>query len=236
MRYFLTAAVAAAALACAPGAHAEDSSAGDLNGVWFAGGSVDDSQAAYAGAVVALPGARLGKGLAIRGTANAGSYDYESGGQTINGDYVGGEIALVYQTSGPWGWANFSLGPRLTDTRLKPDDPGNKRRGTRLDAGMQADGAFDGARWRLSWLGSYAPVDEVFETHVQLGRKLAGGKYRIGIEGGVLGDPSFTKGSAGAFVALPFAGKAELQLASGLSFQQGRSARAYGAIGLSSVF
>jgi hypothetical protein len=230
MRHLLSIGVFVATMTGSP-AHAED-----LNGVWFAGGTLNDSQSGYAGAVVALPGGRLGEGLAIRASANAGNYDYFKGSQQIDGAYVGGEIALVYQTSGRWGWANFSIGPRLTDTWLKPTDSENKRTGTRLDVGLQTDGALDGPRWRLSWLGSIAPVNEFYLARLQLGRKFGAGKYRVGLESGVIGDPTFAQWSAGPFLALPFVGRSELQLGSGAILQQGKSARAYASIGLSSVF
>lgn len=210
--------------------------ADDLQGVWFVGGGVDDSQSGYAGAVVALPGGRLGSGWAVRGTATAGSYDYVTGGQKINGDYIGGDVALVYQVSPKWGWASFSIGPRVTDTRLRPSDPANKREGTRFDVGFQSDGAIDGRQWRASWLVAYAPFDEAYQTQVRMTHKLGDGRYRAGIEAGIVGDPSFSKKNVGLHGALPFIGKSEVQIGSGVTFQEGRSGRAYGALGISSVF
>jgi hypothetical protein len=208
----------------------------ELRGVWFAGATLSDSQSGYAGGILALPGSGLGRGLAMRISANAGSYDYEGGAQRIAGSYRGAEVALVYQASGAWGWANFSAGPRLTDTRLRPDDPDNRRKGTRLDAGAQLDGAVDGPDWRLGWLGSAGLVDQNFQTRLQLGRKISEGRYRIGLEAGILGDPIFTKEHAGAFIALPFVGKSEMQLGSGLVFQEEKSAQLYGSVQISSVF
>ncbi|MDR2858071.1 MAG: hypothetical protein LBV50_09515, partial [Novosphingobium sp.] len=79
---------------------------------------------ALAGAMVALGDGGLGHGLALRVSANGGHYTYDAGGNRIEADYAGGEAAIVYQTSGTWGWANFSVGPRYTHTGLTPADPG----------------------------------------------------------------------------------------------------------------
>ncbi|MEO0033232.1 MAG: hypothetical protein RIS94_2990 [Pseudomonadota bacterium] len=221
-------------------AHAEDQTSQDQTtqdqtGVVFAGGSAGSGESAYGGVVVALPGGRLGKGLAVRVSGNAGTYRYTAGVTPIKGRYVGGDAAIVYQMSGPWGWNNLSIGPRITDTKLTPGDPGNRRTGTRVDVGLQADGALDGAQWRLGWFGAWGVRDQAYQARFQIGRKLPN-RYRIGVEGGVLGDSSFDRQSAGAFVAVPMGKSAELQLAGGALFQKGRSAHAYAGLSLSSTF
>lgn len=222
------------ALAAAATLSASAAGATTPTGVWFAGGTVSESSSAYAGAVVALPGGRLGRGLALRGSVNAGQYEYDAGGVRIDADYGGGEVALVYQMSGAWGWANVSAGPRFTHTSLSPADPGNDRRGSRWDLGLQTDGARDGEKWRLGWFASLGPFDGAYQARVQIGRKLDG--TRVGIEGGVQGDPSYTKAMLGGFVATPVAGALELHIGAGATEQAGRGPRAYGTIGLSRVF
>lgn len=210
--------------------------ADDLRGVVFAGGSISDSQSGYGGAVVALPGARLGDGLALRASGVVGHYSYDAATGKIDGDYAGGELALVYQTSGRWGWANFSAGPRLTDTRLTPRDPGNHRDGTRLDVGLQSDGALDGKQWRASWFASLGPLDGAYALRGQLGRKAGSAGTRLGLEAGVWGDPRFTQTSTGAFAAASVKGGFEVQLGAGAKFQHGHRTRPYIALGLSKVF
>lgn len=211
-------------------------SADDLQGVWFAGGTVSDKASTYAGVVYSLPGSRLGRGLAVRASANYGEYQYDSAGLTINGRYAGGEIALVYQTSRPWGWANFSVGPRVTNTKLNPIDPENARRGTRYDVGLQTDGARDWDGVRARWYGAVGPFDGTYQARLQLGPKFGGGRYEAGLEGAVIGDPSFNKESLGAYVALPVADRIQAQLGSGATFQKANKTRVYASIGLSSVF
>lgn len=205
-------------------------------GVWFTGGTVSDNVSAYAGVLHALPGDRLGKGFALRAGANAGAYEYDSGATAIDAKYAGGEVALVYQASGPWGWANVSAGPRYTHTSLSPNDAANDRSGSRWDIGLQTDGALDGRQWRLGWQASFGPFDEAYQARAQLSRKFTAHSLRIGVEGGVQGDPSYRKTAAGAFVATAIGRDLELQLGSGVSIEHGRSARAYGSIGLSRVF
>lgn len=205
-------------------------------GVWFTGGTVGDSLSGYAGVIYALPGASLGHGLAVRVSANGGNYEYDAGSARIDADYAGGEAALVYQLSGPWGWANVSAGPRFTHTKLSPGDPGNERSGSRWDMGLQTDGAFDGKAWRLGWGGSYGPIDEAYQARLQIGRKIAAHALRLGVEGGVQGDPTYSKTMLGAFAAVGLGGNFELQLGSGITKEEDRKARAYGSIGLSRIF
>lgn len=204
-------------------------------GVWFTGGTVGDSLSAYAGIVHSLPGGSLGNGLAVRASANAGSYEYDAAPGRIEADYAGGEAALVYQMSGSWGWLNLAAGPRYTHTKLSPSDPGNERAGSRWDVGLQTDGGLDGRHWRLGWFGAYGPFDEAYQARAQIGRKLAG-DWRLGIEGGVQGDPSYRKTALGAFTAKGLGRGFEIQLGSGVTKEEGRKARAYGSIGLSRVF
>lgn len=205
-------------------------------GVWFTGGTVSDTLSAYGGAIVSLPGARLGKGLAFRGSVNGGTYSYDLSTGEVDAKYAGAEVAVVYQKSGAWGWANVSAGPRFTHTSLSPDDPGNNSSGSRWDLGLQTDGAFDGPSWRLSWIGSVGPFDGAYEARAQLGRKIGAQKYRIGLEAGIMGNPSYSKGIAGAFAAAAIAREMEFQIGGGVTLQEGRAAKAYGSVGLSQLF
>jgi len=206
------------------------------SGVIYAGGSVGDGANAYAGGVVALPGAHLGDGFAIRGGTSGGQYRYESGGRRISADYLGGEVALVYQTSGGWGWANFSGGGRVTDTRLKPGDPGNRLAGTRFDLALQSDGAVGNA-WRATWFASLGVNDRAYITQVRVGRLVHGvSDTRLGIEGGIQGDRSYTRTSAGAFVSTRVTGQWIGQLSGGFTKQKDRQAEPYVAIGVSKIF
>lgn len=206
-------------------------------GVFFTGLAVSDGISAYAGAMTSLPGARLGKGLGVRGSVNAGRYHYDRNGTDIKADYVGGEAALVYQMSGPWGWANVSAGPRVTDVSLSPEDPTNERQGTRFDVGVGSDGALNADAWRLGWFGSYGVIDEAYQLQLRAGYRVAASRDAyFGVEGGLQGDPTYDSRSAGLFYSSNIGGKWNGQISGGVTDQEGRKAKAYVAIGLSRLF
>jgi hypothetical protein len=223
--------IAVAATAALPGsASAEDT------GVVYAGGSVEDGFNAFGGAVVALPGGTLGHGLALRGGASAGRYEYMSGSQAVTGEYLSGEAALVYQTSGPWGWANFSAGPRLAHTSLSPADPSNELAGTRWDAAAQTDGAL-GNGWRFEWLASAGAFRGTYNTQGRFGPLLnRQHQSRAGLEAGFQGDPSYSKRSLGIFLSTGLGEKIQGRLSAGLADQDDQDPEPYAGIALSRTF
>jgi hypothetical protein len=211
----------------------------DYHGVGYAGGSLGQGTNGYAGLVVAVPGARLGHGLAVRGTLIGGNYRYDTGtGVRIHGKYIGGEAALVYQFSGDWGWSNISAGPRLTHTSLSPSDPDNKRDGSRWDVGTQIDGAFNfDPKWRLTYLGSVGIRDGAYLVKADVGPFIdSKSQTRIGVEGSLQGDPKYKARGAGVFVGTQFQKDAQIQLSAGIRDQSARKAGAYGAIATSFLF
>ncbi|AOF94730.1 cellulose biosynthesis protein BcsS [Sphingobium sp. RAC03] len=204
-------------------------------GVIYAGGGAGDGAGGYAGGLVALPGASLGHGVAVRAGVNGGTYRYRAS-ERIEATYLGAEIALVYQFSGDWGWANVSAGPRVTDTDLDPDDPGNKLRGTRLDAGLQSDGSL-GNHWRLGWFGSWGVRNESYIAQLRLTRLLdEGSQTRVGLEGILQGDPTYKRGSLGGHVSTALGSNWQGQVSIGASEQAGRKAKPYASLGISRVF
>jgi hypothetical protein len=150
---------------------------------------------------------------------------------------VGAEAALVYQTSGSWGWANFSAGPRFTDISLSPADSENNRQGTRVDAAVQSDGGYGMQDWRLGWIASLGMIDKAYQGRLQLGRLMsAASQTRLGVEAGVQGDPYFTTLTGGAFMGSQIGNNFEAQLSVGISEQAGRGAKPYASIGFSKLF
>lgn len=207
-------------------------------GVGFAGGALmGDDAGAYAGAVLALPGAELGRGVAMRASLNAGRYEYLARAFEVEANYRGAEAALVYQVSGRWGWANFSAGPRLTKLELSPTDPANDRRGTRLDLGLQLDGALELKQWRLSWLGSLTTRDRAYLTQLSAGRLLEVKRQtRIGAEASIQGDERYSRLSAGTFASTRVGADLEGRIAAGLSEQKGRELQPYVSAGMTLLF
>lgn len=222
---------ASLAFLASPAANAQD-----LQGVWFVGGSLSDSSNGYGGVVHALPGARLGDGLAVRAAVTGGQYRYDAAEVTIHGDYVGGEIALVVQRSGQWGWANFSLGPRITDTSLSPGDPSNDRSGTRVDLGIQGDGTIKFGAVRTHWYAAFAPFDETYNGRLQIGRVLQNERYELGFDGRLIGDPYFAQQSLGGYLGAPLTEAINFELGSGIVWNDADEKKAYASVSFSSVF
>lgn len=206
------------------------------DGVVYAGASIGDGYNAYAGAVAVLPGASLGNGLAIRGGVSVGEYRYDSEGARIEADYKAVEMALVHQSSGAWGWANLSAGPRVTNTDTDPADPGNKREGTRFDAALATDGALGNA-WRLGWFASYAVGDEAYYAQLRFGSLLdASSQTRVGVEGSLQGDESYDRHAYGLFASTAIARNMELRLSGGMGQTYGSDRDGYAAIAVSRLF
>ena len=218
------------ALLSAPGAaYAQDS------GVVYAGAAAGDGEGGFIGGMVALPGGRLGEGLAVRGGVNGGTYRYRTD-RRIEASYVSAEIALAYQFSGPGGWANVSAGPRVTDISLSPDDPTNKLRGTRFDAGVQTDGAYGNA-WQASWFGTWGIRNESYIGQLRLTRLVnEESQTRVGLEGILQGDPTYTRASLGGHLSTSLGGRWFGQVSAGASEQAGRRARPYVGLGVSRLF
>lgn len=219
-----------AALPTAP-AQAQDT------GVVYAGGAAGGGAInGYVGGVVSLPGARLGNGLAVRAGVTGGDYNYEANGERIDAQYIGAEVALVYQVSSDWGWANVSAGPRVTDTSLKPNDPGNPLRGTTYDLALQTDGSV-GSAFRATWFGSLGVDKRAYITQLRLSPLIDGTTdMRLGVEGGVQGDRTYTRKSIGLFASRRLGDDWQGLISGGVTDQAGIGARAYGTLGVSRVF
>lgn len=206
-------------------------------GVLFAGGSVSEDVSAYAGAVIALPGASLGRGFAVKTAVNGGHYDYEGGPGVIDADYYGGVLALVRQWSGRWGWANLSAGAAFTQTDLSPDDPANERAGSRFDAALASDGAlYLDEDWRFGWYAEGGARNESYLARVETTRAVKAGRWRFGLEGVIQGDPTYRTESAGAVAGVRLGEGVELRLSAGASFQKDQDTEPYGSIGFSLLF
>lgn len=219
-----------ATIAIPAGARAQDT------GVVYAGAGGGQGYDLNAGVMVSLPGSTLGHGLGVRVGGGLGEYEYRTNNTDIDGRYLTAEGALVYQSSGDWGWANFGVGPRFTDTDLDPADPGNKLAGSRWDAALSTDGAL-GNDWRLGWYGSLGVFDQTYQAQLRLGKLVnSRSESRVGVESGIQGDESYTRGSLGLFASTRIADKAEARLSGGFSEQRGRSAKPYAAISFSRTF
>lgn len=215
-----------------------EKAAAEAGGAAFAGYTAGDGMSGYVGVVHALPGGQLGRGLAVRGTASAGTYRYDANGQRIEARYTGSEMALVYQTSGDWGWSNISAGPRLVDINLSPSDSSSRRQGTRVDLGVQADGTlFIDSSWRLSWIGSMGVREGAYRGRLGFSRVIDHERRtNLGVETAIQGDPTYRSTSIGMFTGTKLGTNSDVQFAAGASLQDGRAVKPYATIGLSLLF
>jgi hypothetical protein len=218
--------VAAAAiyLGMAAGALAQD------HAVVFAGGTYDSASYGDVGMQVALPGSVAGRGFAIRGSAFLGGYGYNDGfGQHVDATFGGGELDGVYAISGAWGSADLFAGVRDVDTRLSPADVGNRRRGDKAEFALGTDGDRIYGPWRTDWYGAYGTDLRDYQTRASLTHRF-GPVWRLGAEGAVEGDPTYTLERVGPYAGFRLSAHSEIQGSVGVSHQSGLGEHAYARI------
>ena len=220
-----------ASLAMAGAAHAE----GAPVGVWYLGGS-SNTPSGYGGVLASLPGATLGRGFALRATGNGGEYDYSAGVGKVTAHYVGGDLALVYQSSGAWGWGNVSAGPQYTHTSLSPRDPSNKRLGGHWEASLQSDGELYFDAWRVGWYGQGGLSQGSYDGRVHVSRRLGSEMFRLGAEAGVQGDPTYRLEKVGPTLQIQAPNALTVQIGAGVRIQQNIPAQGFVSLGFSRVF
>lgn len=204
-------------------------------GAVFAGVSGGEDQSVYAGALMALPGASLGKGLAVRVSASAGTYEYAGGPGIVEADFSGVDAAVVYQASSPSGYANFGLGARYIDTSLSPSDPANEREGGHWDATVSVDGAKDMGLWRAGLYSSYGVSMRDYYVRADLTRAV-NDQVRLGAEVVAQGDRMYDRQKYGAVVAFSPMTAWEIRLSGGASREAEGDYGGYGAVSFVRTF
>lgn len=224
-----------ASLALAGAAQAQTQVQTGPVGVWYLGGS-SNTPSGYAGALFSLPGANLGHGLALRGTAIGGQYDYSASVGKVTARYGGGEVALVYQSSGPWGWGNLSAGPQYVNTSLSPRDPFNKRVGGRWEASLQTDGELYFDALRVGWYGQGGPIQGSYDGRLHVNYRLGSEMFRLGAQASVQGDPTYRLEKVGPTLDIQMANALNIQIGGGLRIQQNIPSQGFVSLGFSRVF
>jgi hypothetical protein len=215
---------AAIYLGMAAGALAQD------HAVIFAGGTYDSASYGDVGMQVALPGSVAGRGFAIRGSAFLGGYGYNDGsGQHVDATFGGGELDGVYAFSGAWGSADVFAGVRDVDTRLSPSDVGNPRLGNKAEFAVGTDGDRVFGPWRTDWYGAYGTDLRDYQTRASLTHRF-GPVWRLGAEGAVEGDPTYTLERVGPYAGFRLSAHSEIQGSVGVSHQSGLGEHAYARI------
>lgn len=191
-------------------------------GVVFGGVTVGEAPGGFLGVNVALPGAELGRGPAVRAVLTRSDYEYDSGPTRIDGRSQSVTLQAVYQFSGSWGFANLAAGGVYQDTRLRPDDPGNPNRGDEWDGVVSVDGLANAGQWRLGGFASYRIGLE--EHYVQLeASRFVAGTLRLGAEVVDQGDPNYERRLYGGLLVVDPAPKWQVRLSGGALRQEGQN-------------
>jgi hypothetical protein len=193
-----------------------------------------DSQYAYLGVVLPLPGQDPGRGLVQRYWLDYLTYRYEkTPTQDIDAEVLGGEAALGYQKSSERGGWGVYLGARYADTRLDPDDLSHEGRGGHWYAKLQLDGEVAlGQGWRLGGIVSHVVDHDAFWARVRLQTPLAQ-RWQVGPEFIAQGDPNYRAYKLGVFVGNIRVGTdSALTLKAGASKSEDDSASPYAGVEL----
>lgn len=219
----LAVAALATGLIAATGARAE--------GVVVGGASGSDySQGVYLGWLAPLPGQRLGHGWAYSVFADYLRYRYDAGGARIQASAPGFTFGIARQ----WTFAGagaFDLGVIGSgrDTRLSPNDPGNRNEGFKLSPGLQTQWRGDDA----APIATGVFANYIFDRQAYYAKGFVGlrghGGWALGPEASVQGDRSYRITSAGLGLRdLRVGANLRVGLHAGADFQSGRRTAATG--------
>jgi len=100
----------------------------------------DSSNYFFVGAAIPLPDNTLAHGYVLHLWADFQEYAYVSGATDTNAKVNSISAAIAYHDSGNNYWWNTKVGAVRSDTKLSPDDPGNKSRGSQTDLKLQIGG------------------------------------------------------------------------------------------------
>jgi len=194
----------------------------------FGGGQFDYASYGFFGATVALPGATIGNGMALRAYADAGGYNYTSGlVGGVKANFRGAELDAVYQLNHNNGfWSDFGLGVNDTYTGLTPYDPSNPLRGDQVELRVSLDGGAISGPWRADWFGFYGPRIGDYEAMLG-GTHALSPAWRLGLQVYGEGNPNYRLYQVGPYAGVTFAKDSELQFSAGEAWESGYATRAY---------
>lgn len=192
-----------------------------------AGGQLDYARSGYVGATVILPWGDERRNFAVRGAVFGGDYTYTANQDVrVKGDFTGAELDGVFHFAGDQFWTDTALGVRWVDTHLSPNDPSNRRRGSKAELAITSDGGKVAGPWRVDWLASYGTDLDDYAARIGLTHR-ASDTWRAGLEASFEGDPTYDLQRVGPMAAVRFGDRSELQFSAGVSKQSDRSAGAY---------
>lgn len=140
----------------------------------------ENSNYAYAGAIVPIESG--GEGFAARFWGDRSAYSYESGGDEIEAEAYGAEAALAYRWNGEWGYASASAGVRYRDTELSPGDPDNESEGGHTDIAVATNGrAHVSESYDITWNASHEIDQQNTFARAGLDREITP-DWRLGLD------------------------------------------------------
>lgn len=194
----------------------------------FAGfSSASRSKFAYVGGIKAMNGDLEKNGLLLRGMIFSGRYDYDTVGVAsgkVDGKLVGAELGVGYQWFNPG--SRFSLygGIDHPDHDLSPDDPGNKVKGSKTGAQVQAEIETRGSPLYGNLIAKYSSAWGSYWVRGRAGYTF--GSVVVGPEAIGMGSESFKEHHYGLFLAVPVSKATSLSLSAGHRTSTGKNARA----------
>lgn len=193
----------------------------------FAGGQLDYSNYVFMGATVAMPGATIGNGFAVRGSVATGGYNYSNSTLGIvKANFGGGELDGVYQLTHGSFWSDFGVGVNDTYTGLTPDDFSNRRRGNQADVRLSLDGGNISGPWRTDFDGFYGARLDDYAARIGLTHALSN-QWRAGAQFYAEGDPTYNLYAVGPYFGVMIGPRSEITFSGGESWESGFPSRPY---------
>lgn len=189
----------------------------------FAGGE-GGSEQAYLYAGVLRPWGDSSN-WATRYWFDAQHYEYDSGGRAIVGKVIGFTPAIVRSFAFDGGYLALSAGLRFADTRLSPDDPGNKQRGFQTSVPLQVDGQRRLGGVVLSAIVSGEPDVGSYWSRARVARERTLGDLSLGVEVIAKGSDEYSATQVGLIVGGIAGDRVSLKF--GSSRQDGRTPGTY---------
>ena len=155
----------------------------------------------FAALIMPFPNNNLGDGFVQKYWVDFIGYDYVGDVDTIKATAPGVEGALGYQMSGPVWWCSAYAGLRYSNTRLSPDNPESRTRGSQTRVKLQVEGERTiASRWKINAIGSYILKSDSYFIRWRGAHRIYKQVY-TGPEMVVLGDPDYRIWQWGWFAA-----------------------------------
>ena len=132
----------------------------------------------FVGALIPLPDNSLAHGLVMHLWTDFLTYSYDAGATEINAKVNSVSAAIAYHDSASNYWWNAKIGTARGNTRLTPDDPGNKSRGIQTDIKLGLSGERQlSSSLKINGILDYGTDNKAYWTRFRLLGKFSGQKY-----------------------------------------------------------